>query len=103
MGDDARTTKMVALLREYIASPVKASYKVPDEMRQSGIVPRSYLQIRCSQVPAFNQHKLGGKRALDDTLDAMVANGYLFEVDKAKSIEAYGFQGRAFRITKLPD
>jgi Protein of unknown function (DUF3987) len=101
-GDDARQGKLVTLLKEYIATPVRASYKVPDTMRQNSIVPHNLLRIRVARQSAFYNHRFGTERALGDTLQSMVAGGYLMEVDKNKLIEAYNFHGKAYRIITFP-
>lgn len=102
--DNARERKLVAFMKEYLLRPVPASYKVPDGMRQNGIVPRSYLQVRASTLPAFLNHKSGSAtKALDDALRSLVASGYIMEVDKTRVSEAYTYFGKAYRILKLPD
>lgn len=101
--DNARERKLLAFMKEYLGKPVPASYKVPDAMRQNSIIPRSYLQMRASSLNAFNNHKLGAARALDDTLRSIMASGYIMEVDKLKTIDAYSYFGKAYRILKLPD
>ncbi len=102
-GDDARERKLAGQLKQYLLNEVPASYNVPDEMRQNGIVPRSYMQIRTAKTAAFYNHKLGTVRALDETIAAMVANGYLMEVQKDKVIDAYSYHGKAYRVLRLPD
>jgi len=102
-GDTSRERKLVALLKEYLVNPVPASYKVPDAMRQNSIVPRSYMQVRTNRAAAFYNHRLGSNKALDDTVNALIANGYLMEVAKDKVVEAYSYHGKAYRILKLPD
>lgn len=103
VDDSAREKKLLAFIREYLVTPVPASYKVPDAMRQGMIVPRSYLQRRAASLPAFNNHRFGATRALDDTLASLVMNGNLMEAQKDKIIEAYGFFGRTYRVLSLPD
>ncbi|WP_054301915.1 DUF3987 domain-containing protein [Gemmobacter sp. LW-1] len=101
--DDARVIKLTTLIREYLASPVPASYNVPDAMRQGMIVPRNYLTIRAGRQAAFSGHRLGKVRALDEAIGAMVADGYLMEVQKDKTVEAYSYHGKAYRVIRLPD
>lgn len=103
IDDNSRERKLATFMKEYLTNPVPAGYKVPDAMRQSSIVPRNYLQRRTASLPAFNNHKLGATRALDLTLESMVASGYLIETQKHKVIDAYGHQGKSFRIIRLPD
>jgi len=93
----------MSLLRDYLANPLAASYKVPEDMRQNSIVPRSYLQIRTARVASFYNHRSGQNTALDLAVQSAVNNGYLMEVDKAKVAEAYNYHGKAYRIIKLPD
>lgn len=62
-----------------------------------------YLQVRAASLPAFNNHKLGKNRALDDALRSLVDSGYLREVKPHTLVEQYNFHGKAFRILRLPD
>ena len=104
IDDSARERKLSAFIKEYlVTNPIPAGYKVPDAMRQNSIVPRSYLQRRAASLPAFNNHKLGATRALDDTLASLVVNGHLMEVKKDKLVDAYSFHGKAYRVLNLPD
>lgn len=104
MDDNARFMKMVAILRDYLTTPVKASYKVPAEMQGKSIVPHSYIQIRISKnLACFNNYKQGQKMAIDHTIRSLIDGGYLMEVDKLKVAEAYNYHGRAYRILRLPN
>lgn len=103
IDDNARERKLVSFLRKFLVEQPPASYKVPDSMWKEGIVPRAYLQMRCSTLPAFCNHKLGANRALYDTISEMQANGYLSEQDKLRMVERHSFHGKAYRILKLPD
>lgn len=102
--DNARFMKMVAILRDYLTTPVKASYKVPEEMRQNSIVPHSYIQIRIGKnLACFNSYRQGQKMAIDHTIRSLMDGGYLKEVEKLKVAEAYNYHGRAYRILRLPN
>lgn len=102
-NDNSRERKLLALIKDFLASPVSASYKVPDSMRQNSIVPRNFLQIRTARVASFYQHRAGGKAALDMAIQSAIDNGYLMEVDRAKVAEAYNYHGKAYRVIRLPD
>src|SRR5690606_36701136 len=56
-GDDAREGKLVAILRDYLTTEVRTSYKVHPEMQKNSIVPLHYLQKRTARVPAFSKHR----------------------------------------------
>ena len=101
--DNARERKLVTFMRDYLLNPVAKSYKVSEAMRENSIVPRSFLQKRASTLNAFNNHKLGAARALDEALRNLKDNGYIMEVDKNKLIKDYGYFGKSFRILGLPD
>lgn len=104
--DDARERKLVRIFRDFLTEPLKPSYKIPEAMRENGIIPRSYIQIRVAKSPAFYNY-LGKEGntvlAIDHTVQSCVNQGYLMEVDKLKVAEAYNYHGRAYRILRLPD
>lgn len=103
LGDDAREAKLLALLRDYLSAAPKASYKIPKDMRENGIVPRNYLQTRTATLPAFAHHRSGSSaKALDEALRSLADSGYIMEVDKSKVADAYGYHGKAYRIVRLP-
>ncbi len=102
-NDNTRERKLVALMKEYLIEPVPASYKIPKGMPGNSLVPRSYLQKRTASLPAFDNHRSGSSKALDEALANMIANGYLMEVQKCDLVDAYGFQGKTYRIVRLPD
>lgn len=103
LNDSSRERKMVEIMKNYIAKPVAASYKIPDAMREAGIVPRNYLQTRISRVSSFYKHKFGVSKALDETLSQMISNGFIMEVKGDKLVEMFSHHGRGFRILKMPD
>lgn len=102
-GDGVRERKLISLIKEYLSKPTAISYHVPVGMREAGIVPRAYLQIRTSRLAAFSTHRLGATKALDESIRSLCDSGYIMEIDKAKAFDAYGSNGRAFRILSLPD
>ena len=102
--DDARTRKLVAIIRDYVTKPtVPAGYKVPPKMHEDGLVTRSYLQQRSSTLPAFSNHRFGAGKALDEALRSMTANGWLMEARKTAVVDAYGHHGVTYRILDLPE
>lgn len=103
VGDDdaARDRKITMICMRYLLEYPRG-YGVPDHMHRDGVIARRYLQQRTSTLPAFAKHPLGARRAFDDAIRGLCDNGYLMEVDKMKANEAYGFQGKCFRIVHLP-
>jgi hypothetical protein len=103
LNDTSRERKVVAAIKDYLSKPVPKGYKVPDDMRQAGIVPRSFLQVRVCRNSAFQKYKMGPNKALDDAIANLVASGYLMEVKGDKLVEMFSHHGRGFRVLKLPD
>lgn len=102
VDDDARERKLLSFLRDYLtAKTLPPSYKVPPKMHENGIVPRSYLQVRSFTLPAFSNHKLGTRRALEDAIGGLISNGKMMEVKKDRLVEDYNFHGKAYRILEL--
>lgn len=102
IGDDdaAREKKILLVLKEYLTTTPKG-YQIPDAMHHAGVVPRRYLQQRTNTLPLFAKHRLGATPAFDMTIRSLCDNGYLFEVDKMKAGDAYGYHGRCYRVTNL--
>ncbi len=103
VDDDARERKLIAFLKDYLVKPAPASYGIPRGMQENSIVTRAYLQRRAVSLPAFYNHRFGGKKALEDAISSLIANGYLQEIKTDKLIDAYSFWGKAYRIVRLPD
>lgn len=103
LNDTSRERKAVAVIQDFLKRPIPASYKVPDAMREAGIIPRPYLQQRTARASAFYKHKFGANKALEETLQNLVNSGYIMEVKGDKLVEMFSYHGKAFRIIKLPD
>lgn len=102
-GDAPRERKLLALVHEYLNTPVTAGYGFTDQLRTDGIVPRKFFQLRVQKMHAFVSHKLGYIKGLDDTVRSLVDGGYFQEVERTKLVEKYGFHGKAYRIVSLPN
>lgn len=103
LNDSSRERKAVAIIGQYLQKPVPESYKVPDEMRQAGIIPRPYIQQRTARVSAFYKHKFGPNKALTETLQQLVDSGYIMEVKGDKLVDMFNYHGKAYRVIKLPN
>jgi hypothetical protein len=103
LNDTSRERKAVSVIQEYLSKPIPASYKVPEAMREAGIIPRPYLQQRTARASAFYKHKFGANKALTETLESLANSGYIMEVKGDKLVEMYSYHGKAFRVLKLPD
>jgi hypothetical protein len=102
-GDGVRERKIIMLMKEYFAQPVPIGYKVPNGMRENGIVPRSYLQVRTARLTCFTTARNGATKALDEALRSICESGYVMEVEKTKQFDQYGVSGKSYRIVNLPD
>lgn len=103
LNDQSRERKAVSVIQEFLSKPIPASYKVPEAMREAGIIPRPYLQQRTARASAFYKHKFGANKALTETLEGLLQSGYIMEVKGDKLVEMYSYHGKAYRILKLPD
>lgn len=101
ISDDSREKKLLAICASYLQKAVPPGYKMPDEMRQTGIIPRKLLQIRCANIKAFGDHKMGTAKAMDATIHSLIDSGYLVEVPKDKLPLEWGPHGKCFRILCL--
>lgn len=102
--DGGREQKVLDLCREFLLLPtdkMPAWLKDGEQMRQSHIIPRKYLQHRTQRLAAFEKHPFGHTKALDLTLKTAFANGNLMEVKKEKLVEMFAFHGQAYRLLSL--
>lgn len=102
-GDDVRDKKLLSILRQYIREAPPKSYKIPEEMRKNGIVPRKYLQMRTANLMTFKRHRLDSTGALDVSIKSLLAAGWLMQSKKDKIAEGYNFHGDCYLILDLPD
>ena len=102
-GDAVRERKVISLIKEYFSKPVGLGYKVPDGMKEKGIIPRSFIHMRACRLNAFMTARQGATRALDDAIRSICDNGYISEVDKNKLLEDFATTTKAYRIINLPD
>lgn len=104
-GDDhTRLLKAMSVIKEYFFTDkdLASSYGIKKEMKDHGVIPHRYLQIRCTQLSQFRTARIGAKIALDNTIKALIDNGYIVEAPKDKLHEQYGYAGRAYRIISYP-
>ena len=102
-GDMVRERKILTTLRDYLGEHVGKGYGFPDAVRQAGVVPRKFLQIRVQRTNSFLKHRNGYSVALDSTLKSLVDSGYLVEVSRDKIPMDWGSVGKCYRILSLPD
>ena len=101
LDDTARFRKLQGILESFIGGRLAGSYKVDPRMVKDGLIPRSYLQIRTSQIRCFQNYRLGATLALDHTIKTALDSGYIMEVSKDKTVELYGYHGRCFRVLAI--
>jgi len=103
-GDDTRVKLMLSAIADYM-DPEKSlakSYTFPRSLKSVGIVPHYFLFNRLQKKAPFADHKLGLKRALDDTIRILISSSYLVPVQKADLADDHGYQGDAYRIVQSP-
>lgn len=103
VSDDSRERKLTRCITDYLTNGAKESYRIPPAMKKDGIVPRKYLQVRCSTLPAFRDHNLGANAALDLAIRSLVDSGYMKEVPAPELTKNYTFSGKAYRVISLRD
>lgn len=104
MGDDSREAKLISLAGEYLQTKeLPAFAKNFEALHRGGVIPRKYLQIRTQKLAAFSNHRSGATKALDETIRSLVDSGHFMELPKAKSVEDYGFHGKAYRVLALEE
>lgn len=101
-GDGVRERKLISLIRTFFEAVPGPGYKVPEGMREKGIIPRSYLQIRTSRLAPFLHARNGATKSLDEAIRSCVDSGYIMEVDKTKLFDDFGASGKAYRVLSLP-
>lgn len=103
IGDDAREKRVLHILREYLTQELPSSYGVPAHLRQQGVIPRRYIQMKTARVNSFMRHRLGSTGALDLTIRALIDNGYIREFSRERAATEFEFFGRCYQIVDLPE
>nr|WP_162233521.1 DUF3987 domain-containing protein [Sphingomonas sp. Leaf9] len=102
-SDGGREAKVLDICREFLRPGAKmpSGLSNGEQMRESGIVPRNYLQTRTQRVAAFEKHRFGAKAALDMAITTAIANGRIMEVKHDKLVDLFSFHGKAYRVLNL--
>lgn len=106
LDDRSRERALLKVASEYLCmnpDEVPGYAKPWEKMRLNGVIPRKYMQLRVQRIAAFENHKLGSTRALDDTLRTMLSNGHIMECDKSSVSKNYGFHGKCFMVLELEE
>lgn len=93
--------KVLGLIHEFFRRESPDGYQVHPTMKQSGIIPRVYLQRRTASISQFRSHRMGQRSALDRTLESLVQDGYIEEVSRAEALTAFGFSGKCYRLINI--
>ncbi len=97
--DGGREQKLLELCREFLtADRLPAWLKNGDAMRQTGIVPRKFLQQRTQRFTAFENFKYGHTEALNRAIKTAITNGNLMDVKKEALVEQFAYHGQAYRV-----
>ena len=102
--DGGREQKVLELCREFLIIPadrLPSWLKHGQQMQESGIVPRKYLQQRTQRLAAFEKFKLGHTEALNRAVKTAMTNGALMEVKGDRLVEQFNFHGQAYRVLCL--
>lgn len=95
--DHAREMQILKVIKEYLKEQPKKSYRIPKNMRESGIIPRRYIQNRVKSNAPFTKHPLQANKAIDITLQSLCDSGYIQLCDKDITLQ-YGAQGKCYNI-----
>lgn len=104
-GDDhTRFLKVMSVVREFFTSTkdYASTYGLNPLMKDHGVIPHRFLQIRCTQLAQFRNARTGAKLALDNTIKSLIDNGYIGEAPRDKLLEHYAYSGKAYRVISYP-
>lgn len=100
--DDSRDRKLRSIIVDYLRKP-NASYRIPAGMREAGIIPHTYFQVRCSSISAFNKHRVGTRAAMDATIKSLIEGGYLKKLSPTSIPVNINFSGTCYAITNIDE
>lgn len=97
-NDNTRENKILHICERFKAEKPKPSYKITDEMWGNHVATRVYFQMQVSQTPAFTSFAGGTNKALNATLETLVANGVLEKIPKHIMKKEFGYGGEGYKI-----
>jgi hypothetical protein len=108
VGRDSNEQNQIALItakmKDYIYRPFDETlqkYQVNEAMHRDRVIQWSYLSRHLIQRPAFKDDRMGSAFALRRTLDTIIADGTLVEVNPHDIVKRYNTTGKAYFITNL--
>lgn len=99
-GDGKQTADLKKVIASYIKDPAKAAktYQTLPSLALAGLIPWGYLSRRTISAASFKNDKRGATQALKSSVQNMIANGELIEVDTKALREKYNYSGQAYRV-----
>jgi hypothetical protein len=106
-GDDTRRAKLRELIVEFFTSkPLNGSWETTaGPLRDKGIVPYSWLQMRTQRMPVFSSEKEKATLALKRTIYSLIDSGDLQEMTEefARNTNlGLHIRGKAYLCMSLP-
>lgn len=96
MDDDAQTTFIVGLIREYLSG--NRELGAHKKYKEDGVITYSYLHPRSVNVKQFKDAPGGATNALKRILTALCERGDLVEMPSNQIKETYGKGGKAYGV-----
>lgn len=76
---------------------ISASYRIPEVVAKSGMVPFAYIQRKLANVTSFRKSPRGSSQAISAALATLVATGEVAEAPRDKCL-AIGYSGKLYIV-----
>ena len=97
-GDAKQLSDLRAKLwkyRDMTPESLADSYRIPENISKSGMIPFAYLQRSLANVTSFRKDRNGSSKAIQNAINTLVATGELAEASREKCL-ALGYSGKLY-------
>lgn len=100
LGDNKQSFDMKQIFNNYatLNDDLLRNYQVPVNLWKAGIIPFSYISRRCSAMAAFRKDRTGSRRAITETLKALVEQGYVVEIPSTQIEATFGIRAKCYGV-----
>lgn len=99
-GDGRQIADLKAQIRLYfrLSAKQQRTYKVEEQWIKEGMVPYSYIMVRCCKLASFKNDRYTAAGAIKRAVEVMVDSGFLTMLPASEALARYGLRQKCYMV-----